>query len=172
MNNELLYMTLGRRMLSFFELMTKGTSSIKEASLSNRTLAYRLALQRFFESPLFGKGIGSFSAYSLTSQLNRYGFCPSNYLELLQGVGLLGTIPFYVAYLLPLIQACRDYRRRLGEGSILIILLVTLMLAEHTMVVFYYQKLEYLYLAIIIVMAARAREVGILGSLRKAEKRK
>lgn len=152
MTNEVFYRTLGRRLVSFVELMTIGASSINERSMSNRNLAYNLAIQRFAQSPLMGKGLSSFNAFSLTSPLRRYGFCPNNYLELLQGVGLLGTIPYYLCYLSILNFNRKMFHSRRSKYAVVSICLLASILLVHFTVVFYYQKLEFVFIGLLIGM--------------------
>ena len=139
-------MTLGRRLVSFYEISSSGTSSINEQSISNRMLAYKLAWGRFAESPVFGKGIDSFVQYSKESPLSREGFCPDNYLELLQGVGIIGTFMYYMTYMHVIRKSIHAARKHIDVISVLAFCVFLAMLIEHISVVFYYQKLEYLYL--------------------------
>ena len=150
MTNPMLYMTLGRRIVSFYQIQTTGKSSINEMSTYNRMIAYRFALERFMVNPFFGRGIGSFADFSAQSVLQRYGFCPNNYLELLQGIGFFGTLFYYLIYLYAFRRARIDYKRRSNIYSYLTIGILAAMFLEHITVVFYYHKLEYLYLGVLL----------------------
>ena len=151
-SNPILYMTLGRRIVSFYEIQTSGTSSINETSAFKRSLSYKLAFERFLSNPFFGKGIDSFMEYSLQTDLNRRGFCPCNYLELLQGIGIIGTTAYYLVYFSALKKSVKARATRIDSSSVLLICILLAMLLVHLTVVFYYQKLEYLYLGTILAI--------------------
>ena len=160
-SDPLLYMALGRRFASLYEIRTTGSSSMNETSVFKRALAYKLAFGRFMENPFLGKGIDSFSRFSLQSELSRGGFCPNNYLELLQGVGLIGTAAFYCVYISIFRKANRIRIQHTDSASVMAICILTAMLISHITVVFYYQKLEYIYLGILLSIAAEGTFTGI-----------
>lgn len=152
MNDPILYMTLGRRLVSFYEIQTSGVSSMNEQSTSQRLYAYRLAFERFMDRPFIGWGIGSFAKFSEESLLNRNSFCPNNYLEVLQGVGIIGTVFYYMIYGNMLKNAVFAERRRVSPLSVLCVSIIAAMLIEHITVVFYYYKLEYIYLSVLLAL--------------------
>lgn len=152
MNNEVLYNIIGRRYVSFFEIMNGKSSSINETSTQTRTYLIELAWKKFtnnFFTIIFGNGIGFFASYWV-SVGGRYAFCHNNYLELLSGVGIIGTICFYYVYLKTLFFNIHKYREDKSQSSILCITLLIEILLMHWFVVFYYQKCEMLFLAIFI----------------------
>lgn len=162
MSNPALYMTLGRRLMSFYQIQTTGYSAINEQSFSNRMTAYRLAFGRFLDNPFFGRGIGSFAQFSAQSALARYGFCPCNYLELLQGIGIIGTLFYYAMYLSAFRSSRRSFKMQNNEYSILVISVLIAMLMEHITVVFYYQKLEYIFLGVLFASCCTKQDRGIV----------
>lgn len=151
-SNPILYMALGRRFMSLYEIRTTGSSSMNETSVFNRAHAYRYALERFMANPVFGRGIDTFAEFSRNSDLNKVSFCPNNYLELLQGIGIFGTVAYYLMYFNILNKSITAKKHRISESSVLVICILLAMLLMHITVVFYYQKLEYLYLGVMLAM--------------------
>lgn len=160
MTNPTLYMTLGRRIMSFYQIQTTGQSDMNELSTFNRMTAYRFAIERFLENPLIGKGIGSFASFSEQSVLRRYGFCPNNYLELLQGIGFFGTLFFYLSYFYVYRNSKISFKKRESDVVVLAIMIIIAMLLEHITVVFYYHKLEYLFLGVLFACCYHCKERG------------
>lgn len=152
MTNELLYKIIGSRFVSFFEIMSGGNSSINENSIIERTLMRDLAFQKFTESVgtfFGGNGIGYFSAYYL-SLGGRYCFCHNNYVELLSGVGIIGTVFYYFPYISSGYYALKNYSSIYKYEAITVIILLIQISLMHWFVVFYYQKLEFIFISIII----------------------
>ena len=151
-SNPILYMTIGQRFMSLYEIQTTGVSSINETSVFNRMNAYEYAIERFLKNPLFGCGIDSFAAFSANSDLKGTSFCPNNYLELLQGIGIFGATAYYLAYFSILRKSFLAKKYKVDELSVLVLCILLSMLLMHITVVFYYQKLEYLYLGIMLAI--------------------
>lgn len=152
LTNELLYEIIGKRFVSFFEIMTVGNSSINEYSTIERSLMRDLAWEKFTESVntfFFGNGISYFNAY-FESVGGRYCFCHNNYLELLSGVGIFGTSFYYYPYLSSGILAFKN-RKNVNalEAAFVLVLLIQVFLM-HWFVVFYYQKLEFIFISLMI----------------------
>lgn len=158
MTNPILYKIIGRRYVSFFEIMSGKTSSIGETSTDERNLLRQLAWNKFISNPgtiLGGNGISYFNSY-YESIGGGYYFCHNNYLELLSGVGIFGTICFYTPYVKTGARAVRNFiKKRTSEGTAAIIVLIQILIM-HWFVVFYYQKLEFVIIAAIIGIAKRA----------------
>lgn len=152
LTNELLYKIIGSRFVSFFEIMSGSDSSIQEYSTIERTWMRTLAWQKFTESMrtiFLGNGIHYFSAYFL-SVGGRYCFCHNNYVELLSGVGIIGTSFYYYPYIVSGYYAWKSYRSTYNIESITILILLVQILLMHWFVVFYYQKLEFIFISILI----------------------
>jgi len=77
---------------------TAFNNSVSERSSGGSTGARRalieFGLQAFQDRPLFGYGLGGFSLISPTG-----AWAENNYIELLVGVGLVGTLIFYSIYM-------------------------------------------------------------------------
>lgn len=152
LTNELLYKIIGSRFVSFFEIMSGSDSSIQEYSTIERTWMRTLAWQKFTESIrtiFLGNGINYFSAYFL-SVGGRYCFCHNDYVELLSGIGIIGTSFYYYPYIVSGYYAWKSYRSTYNIESITILILLVQILLMHWFVVFYYQKLEFIFISILI----------------------
>lgn len=155
-NNEVLYKIIGRRYVSFFEIMSGHKSSINEKSTLERSLLLKLAWEKFTFSPFtifLGNGIGYFASY-WNSIGGRYAFCHNNYLELLSGVGIIGTIPYYYTYMKTYAINRKRILKKKNLYSILCFTILMQMLLMHWFIVFYYQKCEILYIAVFIYINA------------------
>ncbi len=164
MTNEILYEILGRRIDSMFEIMSGKKSSINETSTEMRRYFRQWALERFYSSPIGGTGIGSFNDY-LYNKIGRYAFSHNNYVELLQGVGLLGTIPYY-SYHFITIKGFIDNR---NERTTLAIVLLLQMLIAHYAVVFYYQKLEIIFMTLMMYLICHNKEGRYWSEIKKKQ---
>ena len=152
MNNEVLYNIIGKRYVSFFEIISGEQSSINETSTQTRSMLIDLAWNKFIYSPftiLFGNGIGYFASY-WESIGGRYAFCHNNYLELLSGVGIIGTIFFYFTYVKTLLICIKKIKKDRDLKSIMCMIILMQMLIMHWFVVFYYQKCEFLFISIFV----------------------
>lgn len=154
MNNEILYNIIGNRFVSFVEIMSGKHSSINETSTQTRFLMLSLAWDRFFQTPfsiLLGKGIGTFAPYFLNKG-GWYAFCHNNYLELLNGVGIIGTFFWYFPIFKILVSLIKDNLCTKRKDSAMGIILILEMVIINMFIVFYYQKCEFLFLFLIIYL--------------------
>ncbi len=106
---ELLYNGIGIRLEGAFSLIETGEG---DSSAEKRVALMRYGWQTFREHPLFGQGINTF--ISVTKQdLGFRAYSHNNYLELLVGVGLVGTLSYY---LLPVTLLWNSFRM-MGPGK-------------------------------------------------------
>lgn len=155
------YNIVGIRFKSMFEIIQGKTSSINESSTDTRIMliktAYNLFSRNIF-TILFGNGIGSFQEYSRIN-LNFDAFSHNNYLELLSGVGLFGFISYYLFYFNIFRESLKKYFIEKSKKYAALIAIVTQIFISHFFVVFYYQKLEFIFLAIIAAIFIQNKEV-------------
>lgn len=96
-NVEFLYDAIGYRMEGLVASLT-GEGKV-DASTSVRKNMVEKGLELWAESPVWGHGINNFGA------LTHWGvYAHNNYVELLCGVGLLGTVAYYAYYAYVLIK--------------------------------------------------------------------
>lgn len=152
MTNALLYKIIGSRFVSFFEIMRGGDSSIQEYSTIERTWMRELAWAKFTESVqtvCWGNGISYFNAYFLSIG-GRYCFCHNNYFELLSGIGVIGTGFYYFPYILTGYYGLLGRRTGYKLEAITVLILLMQIFLMHWFVVFYYQKLEFVFISLLI----------------------
>ena len=150
MTNEILYRVIGIRYASYFDIISTGKSAINENSTFERTFLRQLAWDRFINSPrtiMLGNGIASFNSYYV-SVGGESKFCHNDYLELLSGVGIIGTIFFYSPYVVIFIRNFKQNFKIKKAEFALVSAIIIQMLLMHWYVVFYYQKLEFMFLAL------------------------
>ena len=110
-NVEFLYQILGVRLEGVLSLINTGEG---DSSSKKRLALVRYGWQLFQEHPFFGQGINTFISDTRQS-LGFAAYSHNNYLELLVGVGLVGTITYY---LLPLTLLWNSFKlMRLEKGT-------------------------------------------------------
>lgn len=160
MTNETIYQVFGSRIVSFFEIMSGKQSSIHENSTQTRFQFAFMAWKRFCTSPILGHGIGTFAAY-LQSEIGRYAFSHNDYLEIMQGVGVVGAVPYFFIYISLLKNSIKLFSRHREKTVVPAIVILVQMLLSHILIVFYYQKLEYIFLALTMGLVAVSSEIEI-----------
>lgn len=124
-NNEFLYNLFGKRIESMFNLFD--TSSKTDASVTGRLLLQQKAIEVFKKSPIIGVGMGNFSFYNnLTGSLKGF-YTHNNYLEMLTGVGIIGTILYYFPFVHCLIELVKKFKAQTAENRILFSLFIVLL---------------------------------------------
>ena len=88
------------------------------------------------EQPAARHRIDTFSNFSKESVLNREWFCPNNYLEIIQGVGVIGVVAYYITYLYLFKESVKGMIKHIDSVSVLVLCLTISMLIEHISVVF------------------------------------
>jgi len=106
------------RIVSFYETIY-GTNS--GASTSEREYLLFRGIEIFSERPIFGAGMNNFRFFELK-------YAHNNYIELLVGVGLIGTIIFYRLYFVVIKKIIK--MRALKIKSILYTMVLVLLLMD------------------------------------------
>lgn len=141
-SNSLFYEILGRRIQSVFEILAGKQSNIRETSMTGRIDLMSDALFEFAQSPLLGMGINSF--------VSRYGyFAHNDFLELLATVGLSGFATFYMQYFF----IVQNTSHAGGTSRYFIWVALIQIFITHCFVVFYYQKLEMLFIVFLVSLS-------------------
>lgn len=146
MSNPVLYQVVGSRFGSIFDILNGNQSRTNEGSYYDRGKLLELARQLFVSRPFAGVGINGFSYYA--SLTIRDAFSHNDYMELLSTVGIIGFALYYSQHV---VIASRFRRLRKGELALAVTLLIQLLLF-HFFVVFYYQKLEFMFLAVMFAL--------------------
>lgn len=110
------YSLIGNRLESLIFAMSGGTA---DASAETRMKFIQLGWSFFLKSPVLGKGIDCFR--SLSGAYGTYSHC--NYIELLFGVGCVGTIAYYIAHV-GILLGIRDNRTKAGKLALSLVLVL------------------------------------------------
>jgi len=95
------YNVIGERFLNLYEGLFGGGTT--EGSFNTRVLMTELGWNWFLDKPIFGYGLDNYRIlYESYTGLNTYSH--NNVIELLVGIGFLGTLFFYLGYLNVLIR--------------------------------------------------------------------
>ena len=97
MNVPVLYEILGTRVEEFFNIVSGTETGTEDVS---RLFLIEYGLEWFKENPIFGYGINNFRVLSNNTELfaGRNFYAHNNYIELLVGVGIVGTLIYYSCY--------------------------------------------------------------------------
>lgn len=143
LTNPIAHEIIGRRLESIVQILGGEQSAINERSYYERNDLRQLGFALWFQSPIFGHGINTFGYFAQSSI--RDTFSHNNYVELLEGVGVVGCLLYYSQHVM-IINAARRIN---GERLALVTAMLASMLLMHWFVVFYYQKLEFVFLALL-----------------------
>lgn len=142
---ELLYNVIGVRLEGVFSLVETGEG---DSSSEKRLTLMRYGWQSFQEHPLFGQGINTF--ISETKQaLGFKAYSHNNYLELLVGVGLVGTLSYYVmpaTLLWNSFQLMGPERKSATLGALVFSLLVGMFVSDFFTVNYYSKTMILMYM--------------------------
>ena len=93
MGNEFLYNVIGYR-FEIIKGMFEGTGTIGRSTWE-RAYMISLGLEKFVDRPIFGYGLGNYQELLVRAGFGKATYSHNNVIELLTGVGLIGTILFY-----------------------------------------------------------------------------
>lgn len=141
---------LNQRMTKFFDFLVEGGSTMR-GSDATRYWMIRIGWQQFLENPLLGIGMGS-SGELLAQTIGRRTYLHNNYIELLSGGGLVGTILYYGWLIVPGIQL---FKQRVYHftNNYFCLILIFLMLLMDVAGVSYASKNIYFYIMLIFIQA-------------------
>lgn len=107
MNNAFLYSVIGSRVEGLLNGLQYGVS-FADASTKERMILIQYASERWKERALLGHGINSFASvigYTGYGAVNLY--VHNNYLEILFGLGIIGTVIYYMIFAINLFHLKR-----------------------------------------------------------------
>ena len=151
MTNKVAYDIIGRRFESLFDILSGGVSKINEGSYYERQALYDLAIELFTSHPVIGVGIDAYSSFAAISIRNT--FSHNDYLQLLSCVGIVGFSLYYAQH----VYLMKRFRYLEKMEFAVCLTLFVMLLVFHMTVVFYYQKLEFVFLAFLSCMVCLAR---------------
>lgn len=135
-------------LMNRFDRMLVGLLEGEKADSSSETRfdMIELGIRTFTENPILGVGIGN--SRIVTQEMGLYTYFHNNYVELLASTGLIGTIVYYMMFLIPLFKLIRPALRQ-NHFAIITVVLILVNLLFHYGTVDYYNKVSYLYLIFI-----------------------
>ena len=117
----------------------------RQNSLSNsdmhRMELISLGFNTFFDSPIWGVGIGNTRNIVLSNMGFDY-YLHNNYLEILASVGLLGAMPYFYLWLYPIKKHLRNLRIQNDITPLIVSILLTALVLQIGQVI-YYDKVSY-----------------------------
>jgi len=140
-----LYEIIGIRIESMFQIFNGEKSTINENSILERQIMLREGWELFLQRPVMGNGIGSFARY-IYPILGKAAFCHNNFLELMCGVGIVGALVYYSFHVMIAVDAFENK----SPQTMVALAIMLQMVVAHIAVVFYYQKLEILFMVLLI----------------------
>lgn len=150
-NIPLLYNAVGGRiatMMNFFQ-----DNEYVGNSISNRIDFISDGWQLFLNNPIFGYGNGNFSFVS-----GRGIYSHNNYIELLVGVGLVGTVLYYSLYVyLAYHLVSFQIKRIKGLSSLFLVILLIYIVLEYAVVTFQSDNVQLLLVLIFAFVRYRKR---------------
>lgn len=128
------YDLAGNRIETLFALFKSGET---DGSSAMRMIYIQLGWRHFLESPLFGKGIDCFRTVS--GSYGTYSHC--NYIELLFGVGVLGTAIYYIPHISFLVNFLKKNVFHDKYNAVLAVAIVVVLLFFDVAWVSYYSRI-------------------------------
>ena len=117
----------------------------RQNSLSNsdmhRMELISLGFNTFFDSPIWGVGIGNTRNIVLSNMGFDY-YLHNNYLEILASVGLLGAVPYFYLWFYPIKKHLRNLRIQNDITPLIVSILLTALVLQIGQVI-YYDKVSY-----------------------------
>lgn len=142
LSNDFLYNLYGNRLESLLFLFQEKSNT--DASVTGRLALQQRAIEVFLQHPIIGVGIGNFRSYSYgLGGVSGY-YAHNNYLELLADVGILGTLFYYLPYLVALVKTRAIAKDADGDKrmffSLLFVLLVMRLVSDYAQVSYLYDS--------------------------------
>ena len=139
---------IDKMILAFF-----GESGADNAS-QVRLEMVELGLQTFYKYPISGVGIGNSGI--ITQQLGFSTYLHNNYIELLASVGIIGTVIYYLMFIIPFGKTIKPAFKE-NQYAVIAVALIIMNLLFHIGTVQYYNKVSYLYIILFFVCIKKTR---------------
>lgn len=120
-----------------------------------RITMIQIGLREFLKNPIIGIGIDN-SYLILEQAIGRSTYFHCNYVELLAGVGVLGTCVYYMVYVYALYQFWK-YRDQKDIFTNICIILLIISLVADVAIVTYSIRLTYLYSALLFIQVKKLK---------------
>ena len=140
----------------FYTMIENLLGKTYEVSTNERVTMFKVGIEQFLKTPLLGIGVDN-ARFLLEREADLRTYLHCNYMELLTGVGLVGTILFYLCYMYPIIQFWKYRENKDEHTKICMVLMIASLFADIAMVT-YTLRSTYLFLALYFIQAKKLKE--------------
>lgn len=141
-----IFSTIRIRMEGMFSFLY-GNSSIIDHSTYERQVMIEAGMKQFFETPIFGNGIGA-SGIITNNVLGYMTYLHNNFIELLATGGIIGFLFYYIP-ILKMISNCWKYHKYSLECQISSIMIIIILVNDFAAVQ-YFSKITFVIFSIAI----------------------
>ncbi|WDL92126.1 O-antigen ligase family protein [Bacillus sp. HNR-4] len=159
-NVELLYRIIGIRMEHLFTYI-QGEGA-NEGSINIRANMIDMGLEWFKERPIMGYGIDNFrSLYGVEAIGGEFTYSHNNFVELLVGIGVIGTFLFYLTHLIVLKKLYRESKKNYKSSlCYAFIAIISIYIILSVGLVYYYDK----HISMILAVGSIICKIGSLNN--------
>ena len=140
----------------FYAMVANLLGKSYEVSTNERVTMFEVGIEQVLKTPLGGIGIDN-ARFLLEKETGIHTYLHCNYIELLTGVGIVGTALFYMCYCYPLLFLFK-YRKVADEHTIICVLLMLVSFVAEIAIVTYTLRTTYLLFALYFIHARRLKE--------------
>ncbi|MDD6275670.1 MAG: O-antigen ligase family protein [Clostridia bacterium] len=142
MTNEDAYNTIGRRIFSMYNQYTSD-GVIYDNSIYLREYYMAVAKELFEQSPILGKGLGSFSHHLYYNYNSASTYSHNNYWQILSELGIVGIILYYWFYAFCLIKSAKRFFAEKNDTAILALTFFLLFfIGEYAMITIFSKQFQ------------------------------
>ena len=127
-----------------------------EVSTNERVTMFKVGMEQFIKTPIGGIGVDN-ARFLLEREAGIQTYLHCNYIELLTGVGAIGTLAFYLCYGYPALQFLK-YRKCVNEHTKTCIVLLIVSLIADIASITYTLRITYLLFGIYFIHAKKLKE--------------
>jgi len=158
-NIPIFYEILGERIKNLFNFFShEGTS---EGSINTRWIMIKFGYEIFKKRPLFGYGIGNFAVAYAQKIGGVFTYSHNNFIELLTGIGIFGTIIYYYMQIRLIFILCLNSKYKNLNYYFLAILFSYIVLSVG--LIYYYSK-HFMIVLILASLVSQLERKDIKGS--------
>lgn len=140
----------------FYHMLGSLLGKVYEVSTNERIEMIQVGLAQFMKTPIGGIGVDN-ARFLLLRETGQETYLHCNYIELLTGMGILGTIVYYIGYFYPLINFWK-YRRFTDHETRKCLILICVSLFADIASVTYTLRITGLFLGLYFIQVKKLRE--------------
>lgn len=128
-----------------------------DASTKTRMILIDFGIKKFKQNPIFGYGLGNFVVLHNAYDSNfAWYYAHNNYVELLVGCGLIGTIMYYSLYVRTLFIGIKKIIKQFDlQCSMMVGLLISLLICEYGQVSYYSAYLQLILMIVYFIISKK-----------------